>query len=182
MRYNITPADIRGLIHHVRGKAVMFDSDLAVLYQVGTKRLNEAVKRNARRFPEDFMFQLTPSEHTSLRSQFATSNAGRGGRRYLPFAFTEQGVTMLACILNSSIAVDVNIQIVRAFVQIRRFGLSVVDLKRKIDSMERKYDHNFKIVFDALRKLVNPPLPPKNPRRIGFAGPEDADSTPRLKR
>lgn len=168
----LTPAEIRSLICHIRGKAVMLDNDLATMYQVETGRLNEAVRRNIRRFPDDFMFQLTPEEADRLRSQIAISKSSRGGRRYLPYAFTEQGVTMLSCVLNSDTAIDVNISIMRAFVQIRRIGMSVVDLKRKIDSMERKYDHNFKIVFDALRKVLEPPTPPKHKQKIGFVPPE----------
>lgn len=162
----IAPAEIRNLIYHIRGRAVMLDRDLAILYGVQTRVLNQAVKRNTQRFPVDFMFPLTRPEIERI-SQIVTS---------LKFsksvnAFTEQGVAMLSSVLNSEKAIQVNIQIVRAFVQIRRLGLSVVDISRKIDSMERKYDHNFKIVFDALRQLINPPAP-KNPRRIGFAGPE----------
>lgn len=168
MRSNITPSDIKNLIYHVRGKAVMFDRDLAILYQVGTKRLNEAVKRNAKRFPEDFMFQLTKEEFESLRSQFATSKTGRGGRRYLPRVFTEQGVAMLSCVLHSEVAIDVNLQIMRAFVLMRRLGATYLGLKKKIDSLENKYDHNFKIVFDAIRQLLNPPAPPKPNRKMGF--------------
>jgi hypothetical protein len=174
MHYNITPAELRTFIYHIRGKAVMLDNDLAILYQVGTKRLNEAVKRNLKRFPEDFMFQLTTVEYESLRSQFATSNISRGGRRYLPYVFTEQGVTMLSCVLNSDIAIEVNIQIMRAFVQIRHLGLTVVDIRKKINGMEKKYDHNFKIVFDVLRQLLNPPEEPQKPnRRIGFLPKKD---------
>ena len=167
MHYNISAADIKGFIRHIRGKAVMLDSDLAALYKVSTGRLNEAVKRNLRRFPEDFMFQLTDVEFKNLISQFATSSL-HGGRRKHPLVFTEQGVAMLSGILNSDVAIDVNINIMRAFVQIRRLGMSVVDLKRKIDSMENKYDHNFKVVFDALRQLLNPPVTPKNTRKLGF--------------
>lgn len=166
------PSEIKNLIYHIRGKAVMIDSDLAGLYQVETGRMNEAVRRNIRRFPEDFMFQLTEEEAERLRSQFAISKIGRGGRRYLPYAFTEQGVTMLSCVLNSDIAIDVNINIMRAFVQLRRIGMSVVDLKRKIDSMERKYDHNFKIVFDAIRQFLAPPPAPTRKLKIGFTPPE----------
>ena len=135
----------------------MLDHDLAKLYGVSTKRLNEQVRRNIKRFPGDFMFQLSQEEDDLLRSQFATSNAGRGGRRYLPFAFTEQGVAMLSSVLNSERAIAVNIQIMRAFAKIREMILSHKDLQKKIDEMEKKYDHNFKIVFDALRKLLQKP-------------------------
>lgn len=168
----LTPTEIRNLIYHVRGKAVMLDRDLAAMYQVETGRLNEAVRRNKRRFPEDFMFQLTAAEEENLRSQFAISSSRHGGRRYLPFVFTEQGVTMLSCVLNSDIAIDVNLNIMRAFVQIRRIGMSVVDLKRKIASMEKKYDHNFKIVFDAIQELFAPPPAPTKKMKIGFTPPD----------
>jgi hypothetical protein len=163
--------EIKNLIYHIRGKAIMLDSDLAGLYHVPTGRLNEAVKRNIRRFPDDFMFRLTESEFENLKSQFAISSS-HGGRRKVPLVFTEQGVAMLSGILSSDIAIDVNIQIMRAFVQVRRLGMSVVDLKRKIDGMERKYDHNFKIVFDAIRELMEPPIPSKPKRKMGFAPPE----------
>ena len=163
----LIPSEIKNLIYHIRGKAVMLDSDLAALYRVPTGRLNEGVKRNIRRFPEDFMFQLTAEEFKNLMSQFAISSS-HGGRRKLPLAFTEQGVAMLSGILNSEIAIEVNIHIMRAFVQIRRLGMSIVDLKRKIDRMESKYDHQFKIVFDAIRQLLNPPAPPKPKHKMGF--------------
>jgi hypothetical protein len=172
MSYSITTAEIRNLIYHVRGKAVMIDSDLAMLYQVETGRLNEVVRRNIKRFPEDFMFQLTEEEYERLRSQFAISKTGRGGRRYQPLVFTEQGVTMLSCVLKSDIAIEVNINIVRAFVQLRRIAITFVDLKRKIDSMESKYDRQFKIVFDAIRQLLTPPPEKKKKFKIGFAPPE----------
>lgn len=164
---SITPSEVRGLIYHIRGKAVMLDNDLAVLYRVPTGRLNEAVKRNARRFPEDFMFQLTQEEFKNLMSQIAISSS-HGGRRKLPQVFTEQGVAMLSSVLNSETAIDVNINIMRAFVQIRRLGMSIVDLKRKIDGMERKYDHNFKVVFDALRQVIAPEPAHKPTVKIGF--------------
>jgi len=162
----LTPTQIRSLIYNIRGKAVMLDSDLAELYRVDTYRLNEAVKRNRKRFPENFMFQLTEQEFNSLRSQIAISKPGRGGRRYIPFVFTEQGVAMLSGILNSDIAIEMNINIMRAFVQIRRLGLTVVEMKRKIDTLEQKYDYQFKIVFDSLRSILAPE--PKNKRQIGF--------------
>lgn len=166
MSTDLTPTQIRNLIYNIRGKAVMLDSDIAELYKVETARLNEAVKRNIKRFPEDFMFQLTEQEFDSLRSQIAISKHGRGGRRYMPFAFTEQGVAMLSGILSSDTAIDMNINIMRAFVQMRRIGLTVVDMKKKIDGLERKYDHQFKIVFDSLRKILVPE--PKNKRTLGF--------------
>jgi hypothetical protein len=180
MSNKIVASDLKTLIHHIRGKAVMLDSDLAGLYQVSTGRLNEAVRRNQRRFPEDFMFQLNPDEYKNLMSQFAISSL-HGGRRKLPLAFTEQGVAMLSGILNSEIAIDVNINIMRAFVQVRRLGMTIVDLKRKLDGMERKYDHQFKIVFDAIRQLLEPPVPVKKSKvQIGFVppagGPSEKDS------
>jgi len=143
----------------------MLDADLAELYGVPTKRLNEAVRRNAARFPEDFMFQLTADEAEILRSQFATSN-GRGGRRYIPYAFTELGVAMLSSVLNSERAVLVNIAIVRAFVRLREMAASHKDVLLRLDEMEGKYDRQFKVVFDAIRALMEPPKIPR--RRIGF--------------
>jgi len=166
MGSNLTTTEIRNLIHNFRGKAVMLDSNLAELYNVPTGRLNEAVKRNIKRFPPDFMFQLTQNEFENLKSQSAISSSDHGGRRKLPLVFTEQGIAMLSGILNSDTAIEMNINIMRAFVQIRRLGLSIVDLKRKIDSMENKYDHQFKVVFDALRGLLEPE--PKNKRSLGF--------------
>jgi len=165
----ITPRDIHSLIYHIRGKAVMIDSDLAGLYQVPTKVLNQAVHRNLERFPEDFMFQLTDEESKNLRSQFVTSSYG--GRRYLPYVFTEQGVAMLSSVLSSGNAIQVNINIMRAFVQVKRLGMTVLDIRRKLDGMEKKYDHQFKIVFDAIRQLIEPPPAPVKKVKIGFAPP-----------
>src|ERR1700733_9116591 len=151
----------------VRGHKVMLDSHLAELYQVPTKRLNEAVKRNMARFPEDFMFQLTTEETDSLRSQFATSNEGRGGRRYLPFVFTEQGVAMLSTVLNSERAIAVNIAIMRTFVRLRQILATHKELAERLAAMEKEYDKRFKVVFDILKQLTEPPPnPPK--RAIGF--------------
>ena len=149
----------------IRGHRVMLDADLAELYGVPTKRLNEAVRRNAARFPEDFMFQLTADEAEILRSQFATSN-GRGGRRYIPYAFTELGVAMISSVLNSERAVLVNIAIMRAFVRLREMAASHKDVLLRLDEMEGKYDRQFKVVFDAIRALMEPPKIPR--RRIGF--------------
>jgi len=157
--------DISKRIHIIRGHRVMLDANLSELYGVSTKRLNEAVRRNAARFPEDFMFRLTAEECIPLRSQFATSN-GRGGRRYLQYAFTEQGVAMLSGVLNSPRAVQVNIAIMRAFVRMRRMLVSHEDLARKVDALEKKYDSQFRGVFDAIRALMEPPKTPR--RRIGF--------------
>jgi hypothetical protein len=168
----ITQSEIRNLIHNIRGKAVMLDSDLAELYQVTTKRLNEAVRRNRKRFPEDFMFQLTDGEYHSLRSQIATSKIGRGGRRYMPLAFTEQGVAMLSGVLTSDVAIEANINIMRAFVAVKRLGMTILDIRRKIDGMEKKYDHNFKIVFDAIQELLTPLPAPTKKMKIGFTPPD----------
>lgn len=148
----------------IRGHKVMLDSDLAVLYGVTTKRLNEQVRRNLRRFPLDFMFQLTSDEAESLRSQFATSK--RGGRRYLPYVFTEQGVAMLSSVLNSERAIEVNILIMRAFVKLREMLATHKDLAKKLEEMEKKYDEQFKVVFEAIYELMKPPEPKK--RQIGF--------------
>lgn len=152
---NLIPAEVIATkILIVRGKRVMLDSDLAILYEVKTKRLNEQVARNKKRFPEDFMFQLTEEEADFLRSQNATSK--RGGRRYLPYVFTQEGVAMLSSVLNSERAIMVNIQIMRAFAQLRRMLLTNKDLKRKIEEMEKKYDKQFVIVFKAIKELLEP--------------------------
>lgn len=158
----------------VRGERVMLDSDLAQLYGVGTKALNRAVKRNRERFPEDFTFQLTSEEAADLRHQNGTSSLryrsdtsrGWGGRRYLPYVFTEQGVAMLSSVLRSRRAVLVNIEIMRAFVRLRAMAGSIVELRRKVDALEKKYDAQFKVVFDAIRGLMEPA--PAEKRRIGF--------------
>jgi hypothetical protein len=150
----------------IRGEKVMLDRDLAELYRVSTKRLNEQVRRNIARFPTDFMFQLTDAEAAGLRSQFATSNAGRGGRRYPPRVFTEQGVAMLSSVLHSERAIQVNIAIMRAFVRLRRLLATHKELARKLDELERKYDKHFAVVFAAIRKLMARVEPPR--RRIGF--------------
>ena len=143
----------------------MLDEDLAEIYGVTTKRLNEQVRRNKGRFPEDFMFRLTKEEFANLRSQFATSRWG--GRRYPPNAFTEHGAVMLASVLNSPIAIEASIQVVRAFVRLREMLASHKDLARKLAALERKYDQQFQVVFDAIRKLMKPP-PDKPKPRIGF--------------
>jgi len=151
-------------IYIIRGQKVMLDSDLAELYNITTKVLVQAVKRNLRRFPADFMFQLTNQEVAILRSQFVTSSWG--GRRYVPYAFTEQGVAMLSSVLNSDRAVDVNIQIMRTFVKLREMIASHKDLARRLDELEKKYDAQFKVVFDAIRQLMTPPEPRE--KKIGF--------------
>ena len=157
----------------IRGQKVMLDADLAVLYGVETKVLNQAVKRNIARFPEDFMFQLTKEEFDALRSQGVTSKpVGRGGRRSPPHAFTEQGVAMLSSVLRSDRAVQVNIQIMRTFVKLRRIMASHEEFARKLDALEHKYDRQFKVVFDTIRELMVPPAP-RHKRRIGFTCGED---------
>lgn len=149
----------------IRGQKVMLDSDLADLYGVSTKRLNEQVKRNIERFPADFMLRLTSQESKVLRSQFATSSSW-GGRRYNPLAFTEHGALMLASLLNSQRAVEVSVFVVRAFVKLREMLASHRDLARRLDDLEKKYDSQFRVVFDAIRELMSPPAPSR--RRIGF--------------
>jgi len=149
----------------VRGHRVMLDEYLAPLYGVRVKVLNQAVKRNAERFPPDFMFRLTAGEVRHLRSQTVTSSSW-GGRRYLPFAFTEQGVAMLSSVLRSERAVRVNIEIMRAFVRLRQVLQNNVALALKLAALEKKYDSQFKVVFDVIRELMEPPV--KTPRRIGF--------------
>ena len=155
---------IENKIYLIRGQKVMMDMDLAGLYGVLTKYLNQQVRRNNIRFPEDFMFQLTREEAENLRLHFATSSYG--GRRYLPFAFTEHGILMLSSVLNSKRAIGVNIQIMRAFVKLRQLLSSHADLRRKIEGMEKKYDGQFKVVFDAIKALIQPP--PRKTGKIGF--------------
>ena len=151
----------------VRGQRVMFAPDLAELYGVETKVLMQAVKRNFDRFPVDFMFSLTEQEFTSLRSQIVTSN--RGGTRYLPYAFSEQGVAMLSSVLRSERAVSVNIEIMRAFVQMRSMIDSNRELARKVAKLEAEYDEQFAVVFKAIRQLMDDkPQPAKSKRKIGF--------------
>lgn len=148
----------------IRGQKVMLDADLAELYGVEPRVLIQAVKRNLDRFPEDFMFQLTKAEFGDLRSQIVISSWG--GRRYPPYAFTEQGVAMLSSVLRSKRAVRVNIEIMRAFVRLRRMLASHKELAMKLEELEKKYDTQFKVVFDAIRELMAPPEPQR--RRIGF--------------
>ena len=156
-------------IHRVRGHNVMLDSDLAGLYDVQVKGLNQAVKRNRKRFPPDFMFRLTVHEAESLRSQIVTSKPRRGGRRTAPYAFTEQGVAMLSSVLRGSRAVRVNIAIMRAFIRLRVMLASNADLARKLDALEKKYDARFEVVFQAIRDLMTPVPAPR--KRIGFSKP-----------
>ena len=149
----------------IRGHKVLLDSDLAAMYGVELRTLNQAVKRNRNRFPADFMFQVSRQEHEILRSQFVTSSWG--GRRYRPYAFTEHGVAMLSSVLRSEHAVAVNIQIIRTFVRLRELLSTHKELARKLDELEARYDDQFAVVFDAIRKLMEPP-PIGKKRRIGF--------------
>lgn len=153
-------------IHDLRGHNVMLDHDLAALYAVEVKVLNQAVRRNTDRFPADFMFQLTQDEATRLRSEEPGPKTRRGGRRYLPFAFTEEGVAMLSSVLRSERAVRVNIEIMRAFVRLRRMASNHKDLSRRLDALEAKYSGQFKVVFEAIRQLMAPP--PARSKVIGF--------------
>ena len=157
---------IRQAILLIRGQKVMLDRDLAVLYGIPTKALKQAVRRNAERFPHDFMFVLNAQEFAHWRSQFVTSRSDRKGLRYSPMAFTEQGVAMLSSVLNSPRAILVNIAIMRAFVQLRRLLASHEELARKLSELEGKYDAQFKVVFDAIRQLMSPSPHPR--REIGF--------------
>ena len=184
MSSNALAIQVERHIYLIRGEKVMLDYDLAALYGVDTGALNRAVKRNSDRFPGDFMFQLgeekwerlrcqigisskrAGASPSSLRFQFGTSKTKRGGRRYLPYAFTEQGVAMLSTVLRSVRAVQVNIAIMRTFVRLREMLLSNADLARKLAALEKKYDAQFKVVFDAIRELMTPPEKPK--RQIGF--------------
>ena len=155
----------------IRGHKVMLDRDLADLYDVPAKVLNQAVKRNLRRFPDDFMFQLSKEGLQNWRSQIVTSNpAAKMGLRRRPYAFTEQGVAMLSSVLHSQRAIDVNVEIMRAFVRLRQLLATHKELARKLDSLEKKYDAQFRVVFDAIRELMAPPAPKKKPP-IGFRPP-----------
>lgn len=161
---------IESRIWLIRGQKVLLDSDLAALYQVETKALNQAVRRNRDRFPEDFMFQLTEQEYESLRSQIVTSNEpARGGRRYYPYAFSEQGVAMLSSVLNSKRAIEVNIAIMRTFVRLRQILASHEDLARKVDELQRtqaEQGQQIQTIFEAIQGMIEAPEEPK--RRIGF--------------
>ena len=179
MKLALKPENIVRLVFFVRGEKVMFDADLAKLYGVNTKALNQAFRRNKRRFPTDFAFQLSTAEYNDLKSQIVTSSAegsnlrsqivtssSHGGRRRPPYAFTEQGVAMLSSILRSSRAVEVNIAIMRTFVQLRRLMDTNRDLARKIEALEKKYDEQFTVVFEAIKQLIATPEEPR--KQIGF--------------
>jgi hypothetical protein len=164
---NLIPSErIERAIILLRGQKVMLDSDLAALYRVETKQLLRAVKRNRDRFPSDFSFELTQQEFTNLRRQFGTSSSGWGGRRTRPWAFTEQGVAMLSSVLRSKRAVLVNVEIMRAFVRLRELLATHADLARRLDELEKKYDKQFAVVFDAIRQLMARPKSEK--REIGY--------------
>jgi ORF6N domain len=164
---------IESRIYIIRGHKVMLDMDLGWLYGVQTRALIQAVKRNIERFPKDFMFQVSHEEFDVLRSQSVISNPkARGGRRYLPYAFTEQGVAMLSSVLRSRRAVMVNVEIMCAFVHLRQMLTSHAELSRKLDELEKKYDAQFKVVFTAIRELMTPPAPKKRP--IGFSNKKES--------
>lgn len=165
---------IQTKIYEIRGQKVMLDSELAELYEVETKNLNLAVKRNLKRFPPDFMFQLTKSEWDILRLQIETSK-GRGGTRYLPYAFTEQGVAMLSGVLNSDKAIETNIAIMRAFVFMRQYALTHKDLTEKLLELENKYDKQFNDIYDAINFLLkkdDQETLQKQRKRIGYKNDE----------
>jgi len=167
---------IESQIFLVRGQRIMLDADLAALYEVETGALNRAIKRNSERFPADFMFQLTAEEFADLRCQIGISNnsgsvgntAGRGGRRHLPYAFTEHGAIMAASVLNSPRAVEASVQVVRAFVQLRQMLASNAELSRKLLALEKNYDIKFKAIFEAIHQLMTP-SDSKKKHPIGFA-------------
>ena len=166
----IRDTTIASRIYLIRGKRVLLDSDLAGLYGVKTKELNLAVRRNLDRFPGDFMFQLSAEEAQSLRFQIETSKKGRGGRRYSPYAFTQEGVAMLSGVLNSPRAVQVNILIMRAFIKLREMVITNELVRQKIEELEQKYDKHdkyIKTIFEALRDLLKPVEAPKK-KPIGF--------------
>jgi len=166
MATTVSMERITSKIYLIRKQKVMLDRDLAELYNVKTGQLKRAVRRNIDRFPADFMFELTKTELENWRCQFGTSNSEKMGLRYKPLAFTEQGVAMLSSVLNSKRAIRVNIQIMRAFTQLRQMLLTHKDLKEKIEAMEKKYDKQFKIVFEAIKQLLEADETPK--KKIGF--------------
>lgn len=167
----MSEARIERCIHLIRGQRIMLDADLAPLYGVSTRVLTQAVRRNRERFPGDFLFQLVADEVTILRSQTVISSLGHGGRRYRPYAFTERGIAMLSSALRSRRAIRVNVEIMRAFVRLRRMLVSHDQLAQKVAALERTYDGQFKVVFDAMRKLMSPPE--REVRPIGFRPPRN---------
>lgn len=166
MKYSFPVERITSQIYLLRGQKVMLDRDLAELYGVETKVLKQAVRRNSKRFPGDFMFELNAGEFNDWRSQFVTSKSDKMGLRYRPMAFTEQGVAMLSSVLNSERAIQVNIQIMRAFTKLRQMLATHEDLRHKIEAMEQKYDQQFKVVFDAIKLLLEAEEKPR--AKIGF--------------
>lgn len=166
---------VESIIHNIRGKKVIMDTDLAALYQVTTKRLNEQIKRNIDRFPSDFLFKLTQEECDILRSQIATSR--HGGRRYLPYAFTEHGVVMAANLLNSKKAIDTSIFVVRTFIKMREFAIVYKDLAKKISDIEKKMsgqDRTIASVVIAIKRLIEQPIPEPKKREIGFTAKHES--------
>ena len=168
--------NIQNLIYEIRGIKVMLDSDLAKLYGVETKRLNEAVKRNAERFPKHYMFQLTEEEFATLRSQFATSKEGKGGRRYMPYVFSEQGVAMLSSVLNSEVAIQMNIRIIDTFVNMRHFALENKELTKRFNELERYFinyckdnEKDKQQIYEAIDLLMDRTKPVK----VGFINTEE---------
>ena len=151
---------------------MILDSDLATLYGTTTNRLNEQVKRNSERFPDEFVFQLTEKEWQNLRSQIATSKKGHGGRRYMPYVFTEHGALMAANVIKSDKAIQMSIAVVRTFAKLRRMALSVEGLARKVDELEKKYDKRFRAVFETIRELIMAPEKPSK-KISGFRHNED---------
>jgi hypothetical protein len=166
MEMSVPMERITSKIFLIRGVRVMLDRDLAALYGVQTRVLKQAVRRNIDRFPDDFMFEFTDEEFQDWRSQFVTSKKDRMGLRYKPMAFTEQGVAMLSSVLNSKRAIQVNIQIMRAFSELRAMLTSHIELRNKIEAMENKYDENFRVVFEAIKQLLETDAKPK--KKIGF--------------
>ena len=161
----LPPGRVENTIHLIRGEKVILDADLAALFGVENRALIQAVKRNSKRFPKDFVFQLTKDEFDALRSQIVISK-GRGGRRSFPYAFTEHGVIMAANVLNSDRAIAASVEVVRAFARLRQMVVSNAELSRRLDHLERRYDKQFKVLFDAIRQLMTPPEPPR--KQIGF--------------
>jgi ORF6N domain len=166
MRHLISVENITKRIYHIRGYKVLLDRDIAELYEVETKRLKEQVRRNIERFPSDFMFELNKDEFANWRSQIAASNSDKMGLRYAPMAFTEQGVAMLSSVLRSKRAIQVNVQIMRAFVRLRQMVLDHAELKREVDELRKQTDERFQVVFTVLDKLVNEG--DESRKRIGF--------------
>jgi len=177
----IQEEEIASRIYFIRGRKVLLDADLAKLYEVPVKRLNEQVKRNLKRFPDDFMFSLTQEEWDSLRSQIATLKNQRGQhRKYLPNVFSEQGVGMLSSVLNSDRAIQVNIQIMRVFMQMRKLALSQSEIYRKLEEIDKKFleqkitnhtnEQQFRVIFEAIKHIL---LPAEKPKQIGFITPEE---------